>query len=459
MSPGDLVARLRDIVRQAPTPASRELTYEPAPCWDVPGDPARAGEVLGARSVDTGFGTCFVVDRRYEAERRHGRVRIGDCVVADDERLRVLDGRLDPPGRNGRVVFVDLETTGLSGGAGTIAFLVGCGWFDGDAFVVRQVLLPSPAAERGLLDLVADLLARASLLVTYNGRAFDLPIMEMRWLFHRLDPPIAGTPHLDMLPPARRLWRRRTRGGAAREDATGGRGLEEGCSLGALERALFGVERVGDVPGWEVPARYFQFLRTGDARALVDVLEHNRLDLVSLAAMVARAQTLVDQGARACGDATEALALGRLFDRAGRAADAEACYVRAAREGDGAVRAEAWLRLGLAWRRARRYGQAAEAWRAIVEIEGAEMPVAVARRVALEALAVHHEHRERDLEAARRFALAALDADDRPRWRQGVTYRLARLERKLAAVRETGGPRAAPLLPPDESNNPGSSAD
>ncbi len=456
MSPSDLTARLRDIVRHAPRPAPRELTYEPATGYEVPVEAGPVCDVLGARPVDTFAGTCLVVDRRYEADRRHGRVRIGDCVVVDDERLRVLDGRLEAPRGEGRVVFVDLETTGLSGGAGTVAFLVGCGWFDGGAFQIRQVFLPAPTAERAMLDTVAGLLASASLLVTYNGRAFDLPIMEMRWLFHRLDPPIAGTPHLDMLPAARRLWRRRASTAGAGGMPAGRDGFEAGCSLGVLERVLFGVERVGDAPGWEVPSRYFQYLRTGDARPLVEVLEHNRLDLVSLAAVAARAQRLVEAGAPACGDSNEALALGKLFDRAGRAADAEACFGRAAREGDAAVRAEAWLRLALAWRRARRFQEAAEAWRAILEIEGAETAVVVARRVALEALAVHHEYRERDLEAARRFALAALDADERPRWREGVSYRLARLERKLAAVRDAGGPRAAPLLLPREPQEPGS---
>jgi uncharacterized protein YprB with RNaseH-like and TPR domain len=340
-------------------------------------------------------------------------------------------------------VFLDLETTGLSGGAGTVAFLAGCAWFDLGALQVRQFLLPGFAAERGLLNAVAELVQPAALIVTYNGRAFDVPLMETRWLFHRLESPFADKRHFDMLHPARRLWRRRARADVAADSQEGG------CSLGALERALLDVQRVGDVPGWEIPSRYFQFLRTGEPRLLEAVLEHNRLDLVSLAAVVARAVSLVEGGAEVCADEHESLALGKLFDRAGRTSAAEACYRRASIDGDAPVRAEALVRLALRCRREQRHREAVEAWNAILDLRGAEMPVTLARRVALEALAIHHEHRAHDFNAAREFAVAALDADERPRWRHDVRHRLARLDRKLAGTRTQGPSASAPLLRDD----------
>ena len=109
-------------------------------------------------------------------------------------------------------MFIDLETTGLSGGAGTVAFLVGCGYFDLGAFQVRQFLLTSHAGERALLAAVAEFFDEADLIVTYNGKTFDVPVMETRWLFHRMEMPSigapGGVPHFDMLHPARRLWKR-----------------------------------------------------------------------------------------------------------------------------------------------------------------------------------------------------------------------------------------------------------
>jgi uncharacterized protein YprB with RNaseH-like and TPR domain len=448
----DLSSRLRDIIRSAPRPAARELTYVPEGGYEARSDPDRMCDVLGARALDTAWGSCLVVDRRYEADRWHGDVRVEACVVADDERLSVLDGTLGPPAEGASpILFVDTETTGLSGGAGTVAFLVGCGWFDLGAFHTRQFLLPGFAAERALLAAITDAVAPAGLVVTYNGKSFDLPLLETRWLFHRMETPFADKRHFDMLHPARRLWRRRASTVAQGGSTSVAQGFspvtpDDGCSLGALERALLAFERVGDVPGFEIPSRYFQFVRTADPRPLVDVLEHNRLDLISLAAIVARAQGLVAGGADACRDAHERLALGRVFDRAGRSETAEACFRRASSEGDASVRAEAFLRLAWKCRRERRHGDAADACRAILELTGSAGSVGIARRYALETLAIHHEHRERDLEAAREFAIAALEADERPRWRKDVQYRLARLERKLASVHENGGPAAAPLL-------------
>ena len=436
--------RLREIVRGGAKPSvPRELTYEPDTGYEAGVDPRAVGEVLGGVPIDTPAGPCLAIDRRYEAGRWHGRVRLGDCVVHDGESLCLLDRHLPPPesaAGPSRVVFLDLETTGLSGGAGTVAFLVGCGWFDDDAFEVRQFLLTSFAAERALLAAVAALVEPVSLIVTYNGKTFDLPVMETRWLFHRMETPFDGKRHFDMLHPARRLWREPRPDDAWRDREDGG------CRLGALERRLFGFERVGDVPAFEIPSRYFRFLRTGDPRPLEAVLEHNRFDLVSLAAVVARGTALVEGGAGACADARESLALGKVLERAGRLEAAGECYRRAAASHSPDVRADAWFRMAVLLRREGLFDQAADAWGRIAALRGAGPALEAQRRRALEALAIHHEHRAGDLDAARMFALEALETDDRPRWQAAVRYRLDRLDRKLARVHAKGGPGAAPLL-------------
>lgn len=442
--------RLREIVRGGPNrPRPRELTYEPVAGYETGADPRAVGEVLGGVPIATPAGPCLVIDRRYEAERWHGRVQVADCAVDDGEALRLLDRLLPPPEPSAgvsRVTFLDLETTGLSGGAGTVAFLVGCGWFDAGAFQVRQFLLTSFAAERALLAAVADVIDPASLIVTYNGKTFDLPVMETRWLFHRMETPFGGKRHFDMLHPARRLWRERRPGSGWRD-----RDDDGGCSLGALERRLIGFDRVGDVPGFEVPSRYFQFLRTGDPRPLEAVLEHNRLDLVSLAAVVARGAQVVQGGAAACASARESLAVGKMLERAGRLEAALACYRRASDGRSPVIRADALFRLAVLMRREGRFEEAAGAWRRIAALEGATPGIEAMRRCALEALAIHHEHRAGDLAAARSFALEALETDERPRWQAAVRHRLTRLDRKLARVHEEGGQEAAPLLTESES--------
>jgi DNA polymerase III epsilon subunit-like protein len=457
----DLSSRLRAIVKSGPPKAippalserdvhesRRELTYEPdTGRYEASLDLTQVGGLLGGRPVDTPFGRCLIVDRRYEADRWHGGVRIGDCEVEDFGPLAILDPALTG-GTGGqtpevplptfrRTIFIDLETTGLSGGAGTVAFLVGCGYFDLGAFQVRQFLLTSYASERALLHAVAEFFKDADLIVTYNGKTFDVPVMETRWLFHRLQMPLDSVPHFDMLHPARRLWRARS--AAVQAD-------EGGCRLSTLERTLFNVSRTGDVDGFEIPARFFRFLRSGDPRPLEPVLEHNRLDLVSLAAVMARAVELTRGGHEACRDCNEALALGRVYERAAsdeRLVDrervlshAETCYRRGAQSRTAEVRAEALYRLALWHRRERRFGEAAFLWREILELTEPKGVQRIAgmrplRRFAAEALAIHHEHRDRDLGSARELALFALQDSDGRR-ADDIRHRLSRLDRKIA---------------------------
>ena len=184
------------------------------------------------------------------------------------------------------------------------------------------------------------------------------------------------------------------------------------CSLIALEREILGIRRTGDVPGFEVPGRYFHFVRTGDADPLAAVLEHNRRDLLSLAALTARLFHLARSGPEAARDAREAIALGRVYARAGlddRACDAFSHALDRCRSPRGAfdpLRIDALRLLALARRRTRRHEEAASCWRALLEIRGC--PPAIVRE-ATEALAIHHEHRVRDLPAARLFALQSLE--------------------------------------------------
>src|SRR4029077_21183923 len=143
--------------------------------------------------------------------------------------------------------------------------------------------------------------------VSFNGRSFDAPLLETRYLYHRLDWAVARLPHIDVLHAARRVW-----GANPREMGKDG----GGCSRVALEQQVLGMRRLADIPGFEIPGRYFQFVRSGDARPLAAVLEHNRLDLLTLAALTARLLHMTSMGPEAIGDAREALALGHVYARA-----------------------------------------------------------------------------------------------------------------------------------------------
>jgi len=411
-----LADRLRGIVRPVASIDSDVASPDPG----QPTLHSDVADVLGGVWRDQ----FLVVDRKYSPGHRHGHVAVADAAPPGEgwARLGLLGGG------DSRCLFLDLETTGLAGGAGTYAFLVGLAWFDGCTFRVRQFFLANYGAERVLLQAVRDVAAANGTIVTYNGKSFDLPVLETRYVMNRMETPFAGMPHVDMLHHARRLWR-----GASHDE-------HEGCRLTVLEAALCGHRREGDVPGFEIPARYFHFVRTGDARQLDAVLEHNRLDLISLALLTARAAELLADGPVSSRAAREALGLGQIYDRAGLPSEARAAFARAVTlPGDPLTRAEAFRALATACRRAREYAAAADAWRQILELR--DCPASITRE-ATEALAVHHEHRLRDPLSARTFALNSLRLPVTPRRRDALEHRLARLDRKLG----NAAPDMAPLF-------------
>jgi uncharacterized protein YprB with RNaseH-like and TPR domain len=407
-----------------------------------------AADVLGGSVVEDRDGAFVMVDREHDASRWYGTHPICQYAEALEEHARGLEllaggwpGR--PADKTPRLLFFDLETTGLSGGAGTYAFLVGCGYFEGQSFHTRQFFLPDYDRERPLLSAVAGLVEKFGGLVTYNGRTFDLPLIETRYQVNRLDSPFGGFPHLDMLHPSRRLWRRRHAvadevASARRSGVTFAAAAEAtSCALKALEQAVLGTEREHDVPGFEIPSRYFEYIRTGDARMLEGVFEHNRLDLLSLAALTSVVLRLVGLGPDAARTSRERLALGRLYERAGDMCRAERCFEHLAGCGpdepgwcrdDARVKGEALRWLAVRYRRARRYGEAAEAWRRILDLDLDPCPLV---GEASEALAIHHEHRSRDLQAARSFAVGALEVGSNPRSERELQHRLDRLTRKM----------------------------
>jgi uncharacterized protein YprB with RNaseH-like and TPR domain len=433
-----LADRLRGVIAGVGAPPKGPFGFGPLPGGThVEGDDVArytcgshdVAEALGGAWCESGSGRFLVVDRTYTPGHRHGDVTMADALPPSDgvwPRLALLAGPGERIGA-GSLLFVDLETTGLAGGAGSYAFLVGCAWFDGGTFRIRQFFLSDFGAERSLLVAVQGAVESAGAIVTYNGKTFDMPLMETRFIMHRMPAPFGAVPHIDMLHPARRLWR-----GAGDEGGS--------CRLSALEQAICGHAREGDVPGFEIPSRYFHFVRTGDPRPLVPVFEHNRLDLLSLALLTSHAAQLLEEGPGAARTAREAYGAGRLYERSGVTLAAKECFARAVDlPGDVATHAEALRAFAVLARRDRRYAEAAAAWGRIIALQGCPPHIV---REATEALAVHHEHRLRDPRTARAFALEALQLHETPTRRHAIHHRLARLDRKMARPQ----PALAPLF-------------
>ncbi|MEX1168573.1 MAG: ribonuclease H-like domain-containing protein [Chloroflexota bacterium] len=227
-------------------------------------------------------------------------------IPVDRERLAGLPGQPPP---DAPLVCLDTETTGLATATGTVAWLIGVGWWERDRFRQVQLLLPDHAEERALLTALAATIAPNAWLVTYNGRGFDWPLLVARYRLARRAAPSHGG-HLDLLPIVRRLFRHRM----------------ANARLRTAEADLLGLHRVGDVEGWEIPSRYLQFLHGGPADGLVDVVRHNDQDVRSLARLLVHLETRLGDAARRAEAVSGDLAgLARAFAREHRLGEALDC--------------------------------------------------------------------------------------------------------------------------------------
>jgi len=377
----------------------------------------------GGKLVETELGSCFVQDHVYPISYQHGDDSLGElssyslevpAVFCRDERLSQLHVE--------DLLFLDTETTGLMG-AGTIAFMVGAAYFDVDAagnkaFIVRQYFLRDHADESAMLYLLSELLASRMGLITFNGRSFDLPLLDIRYLMNRLDG-LAGDllerPHIDLLPPSRRLWRRRL----------------GSCSLSSLEQNLLGLRRSHeDVPGWAIPGLYMDYLRSGDARQLLRVFYHNRIDMLSMVTLAGR---IINQFSQPGMDdyPVDLLSLAIWQQGIGLTSEAEDIFRLVTRqEPDLEVYHQALSQLSFLLKRSDRREEAVQYWKQLAVTSFDDVAAHVE-------LAKHYEWHDQDLETAHYWTSTAMDLIQK--WPRGedsavheeLEHRLARLERKL----------------------------
>jgi uncharacterized protein YprB with RNaseH-like and TPR domain len=378
---------------------------------------ARGGAVplealVPGTEVINAAGAFFCAHQVAKGSFQHGVRCIRDMALLDMGRLAILSNEPALRAHEYReALFLDTETTGLAGGAGTVPFLVGLGWFEGDAFVTRQLFARDYSEERAALLCLTELLRGRGFLVSFNGKAFDANLLAARFIMNRLPDPLRGLPHLDLLHPARRLLRHRL----------------DDRRLGALEAALLGFQREGDIPGSEIPQRYFDWLRNRDGRLMADIFEHNRLDILSLAALAARLAELIDPGGEtAAHHPGDRLAAARLFLARDCPAEAVRLLDPLATGSCTDTAREACRELSLLHKRADQWPAAVAIWEEMVRLDGQDL-------FALLELAKWCEHRKHDYGRALSLTLQACACADRLSQDEcaALARRRARLEKKL----------------------------
>ncbi len=284
-----------------PSSDSSELTYESL---------YPTVEALGGQEVETTSGPAYVIEKRYPISHLHGNGRLLELFGCDAPTASELAKTTDTLDLR-KLAFVDTETTGLAGGAGTLAFLVGVGFFEGDDYVLQQLFLREPAEERAMLNVLMDTLGKMDGLVTYNGRTFDVPLLNTRLTMNRRPAVLKSMPNLDLLTPARRMWR----------------GRLENCRLATVEEEALGVHRTGDdVPGWLIPQLYAQFLNDGNATEMQRVLYHNEIDILSMVTLTTRLLRAFGSPTHPSLSGDDCVRLATWLDDQGRAEDAEEVF-------------------------------------------------------------------------------------------------------------------------------------
>lgn len=372
------------------------------------------GEIIG--DAEGGF---YLIRHDYPLDYRQGIVELGAALQSKSKHIAfsACDPELedfDPRS----ACFVDTETTGLMGGTGTVAFLVGVGYFIEGAFRLDQCIMRDFDDEEPMLNYLAELFDRHDTLVSYNGKSFDMPLLRTRFIQSRI--PFRGDSilHLDLVHAARRFWKQRLKD----------------CSLGNVEREILSIYREGDVPGYLIPQLWFRYLEERDARPLEGVLHHHEMDILSLVSLTAwMSQCLDTPGGQGFAHLEDKLSVVRIHFRQKHYDDViEHARLFLDETENAALRRECLEMLALACKRRERWEEMQQAWEQVLDAFPGDPE-------ASHELAKHHEHRTRDLGAAARLCREALTHYATREGTAGLEraegrsfrHRLERIEKKL----------------------------
>jgi len=371
-------------------------------------------ELVNGEVISTPDGESFQVKEYFPSHFRYGEMTLAEVLdiptypahlISKDERLKELDLR--------KALFLDTETTGLAGGTGTFAFMIGLGFFEGDGFLVHQFFMRDYSEERASLSLLKGLLESFQFLITFNGRVYDIPLLETRFILSRLPSKIREMPNFDLLYPSRRIWK----------------GAYDNCRLITLESQLLGMERGDDVPSEWIPYLYFDYLQTGDASKIHQVFYHNQMDILSMVALAGRIHlTYHDPQAAQPRKGIEHFALGRLFWEHRYPEKAISCFEIALKRCDENLSWEVMRWLSMALKKTGQGEKARSLWEEMVT-----WPYQKDTFPYIE-LAKYHEHRLKDFDRAVAYVEKALEQipPHQQKEIEMLQHRRLRLEQKRA---------------------------
>ena len=323
-------------------------------------------------------GCCYIIETRYPLSYLHGGCKLGEGTEINRSLLSILGGEGCEELQADRLLYLDTETTGLSGGAGTVAFLVGIGFFEDKAFVVRQYFVRDYDEEAAMLTELQQLFAKYQCFVTFNGKAFDLNLLQSRFISNRIRASFKDMPNLDLLYPSRKVWSLKL----------------DSCKLSSLEENILGEYRSDDIPGALIPSVYFKYLEDRDASDIKRVVHHNELDILSMVSLLVKLASMLKNPISETDGGYELLGLGRIFEVNGQTKSMLDCFEACTDSGHYSIKSQAVRRLTGIYKRNGNYDRALLHW------ESMESDSSGFELFHLIEMAKYYEHKSKDIKTA-----------------------------------------------------------
>lgn len=373
-----------------------------------------AHKLLGATTVTTPFGEHLLVERTYPSCYMHGNIELDLIFNISPEILKLIAKNCDYADFDfSDTVFIDTETTGLAGGTGTLAFLTGVGFFEGNVFKVLQYFIRDFDEEAAALYSLSELIKRFNSIVSFNGKSYDIPLLSTRYMLNRMDSPLEKPFHLDLLSSARRLYRERL----------------ESVSLSSLETNLLSLKREGDILGYEVPSVYFKFLRDKNPYPLKPIFYHNRMDILSMVTLTVNMAKSFKApfNSTICAN-QDYYCLGRIFEDMGMIERSIRCYEKALNVSG--VKEKSHTQLSLLYKRLNNWQEAEKLW-----INMAECNINTV--FALVELAKYYEHKLKDYDRAALATQRALETEYKKKTLVGYSLKdeILELKKRLERIK------------------------
>lgn len=370
-------------------------------------------ETTGGIVRSNDAGEFFVIEKHYGFDYKHGYCNLGHATDMDLQPVLRVCKEEGSPLHISDLVFLDTETTGLSAGAGTVAFLIGIGFFTDTGFLLRQYFMRDYNEEPAVLKDLNETLSMYKGLVTFNGKSFDWNLLQSRFIFNRQRSSLRNPVQVDLLYPSRMLWKQRL----------------ESCRLSSLEENILKVRRIDDIPGALVPGIYFKYLSRRNTPDILKVIHHNELDIISLITLLIKINSILGNPLQEAKNAWELLAVGQILEKYNEDTSAVSCYEKCLTSVNPAVRQASLKKLAYFHKGKKDYVNSAKYFETLLSCSGGpNIPVMIE-------IAKHYEHRIKDIPKAVEIIQEAIDACLKTGFLRNMYYqelkiRFERLKRK-----------------------------